>query len=59
MKYKVKSNKGYFVDWVGKEPVFNENIIFGKRLSESGSENLIELLVGEYGLVCEKCAVCE
>lgn len=53
MEYKVKNSNGeYFVDWVGQLPVFNSNIIMGKRLSEDGAKNLIKLLEEEnFGLL--------
>lgn len=45
LDYKVKNKNGdYFVDWVGQVPVFNSNIIMGKRLNETGAKNLIEIL---------------
>ncbi len=58
MDYKVKNKDGeYFVDWVGQFPVFNANIIMGKRLSESGANNLIKLLAEENLGLCEKITV--
>lgn len=54
MEYKVKNSNGeYFVDWVEQLPVFNSNIIMGKRLSEDGAKNLIKLLEEEenFGLL--------
>lgn len=60
MDYKVKNKDGgYFVEWIGQLPVFNTNIMMGKRLSESGANNLIELLANENLGLCEKVAVPE
>ncbi len=58
MHYKVKNEDGeYFVEWVGQLPIFNSNIMMGKRLSESGANNLIKLLAEENLGLCEKIAV--
>jgi len=58
MDYKVKNKNGeYFVEWVGQLPVFNTNIITGKRLSEPGADNLIKLLAEENLGLCEKVVV--
>lgn len=60
MDYKVKNKDGgYFVEWIGQLPVFNTNIIMGKRLSESGANNLINLLAEENLGLCEKVLVPE
>lgn len=54
MDYKVRNSNGeYFVDWVEQLPVFNSNIILGKRLTETGAKNLIEILAEENLGLCE------
>lgn len=54
MDYKVRNSNGeYFVDWVEQLPVFNSNIILGKRLTEIGAKNLIEILAEENLGLCE------
>lgn len=58
MDYKVKNKNGeYFVDWVGQFPIFNSDIVMGKRLSESGANNLIKLLEEENFGLCKKVLV--
>lgn len=58
MDYKVKNKDGeYFVEWVGQLPVFNSNIIMGKRLSKTGADNLIMVLAEENMGLCEKVEV--
>jgi hypothetical protein len=58
LDYKVRNGNGeYFVDWVGQLPVFNSNIIMGKRLTETEAKNLIEILAEENLGLCEMIQV--
>ena len=58
LDYKVRnSNSEYFVDWVGQLPVFNSNVIIGKRLTETEAKNLIEILAEENLGLCEMIQV--
>lgn len=50
-------NGDYFVDWIGQLPVFNSNIIMGKRINEKEAKNLIAILVEENLGLCEMVEV--
>lgn len=58
MNYKVRNKNGdYFVDWIGQLPVFNSNIIMGKRINEKEAKNLIAILAKENLGLCEMVEV--